>query len=112
MSKVGSILLMKMQGHTTAKETETHSTMPPLSQIPPSSILHPSTIAENTANTTSRKRVRRMDHTNCESLNMERERRSKMTQMFTQLQTSVPGLLPQVHQSSSMSFMSIINAAI
>lgn len=32
---------------------------------------------------------------------MERERRSKMTQMFTQLQTSVPGLLPQVHQSSS-----------
>ncbi|ESW26225.1 hypothetical protein PHAVU_003G101300 [Phaseolus vulgaris] len=86
-----------MQGDTTEKETEeTHSTMPPLSEIPPSSFLHPSTIAENTANTTSRKRVKRiMGQTNCQSLNIERERRSKMTQMFTQLQTSVPGLLPQ-----------------
>ncbi|XP_052727671.1 uncharacterized protein LOC128194994 isoform X2 [Vigna angularis] len=86
-----------MQGHTTKKETETHSTMPPFSQIPPSSssFLHPSTIAEATANTTSRKRVKRTSHSNCGSVNMERERRSKMTQMFTQLQTSVPGLLPQ-----------------
>ena len=44
-----------MQGHTTENETETHSTMPLLSQIRPSPFLHPSTIAENTANTTSRK---------------------------------------------------------
>jgi len=43
-----------MQGHTAEKETKTHSTMPPLSQIPPF-FLHPSTIAENTASTTSRK---------------------------------------------------------
>ncbi|XP_027915602.1 basic helix-loop-helix protein A-like [Vigna unguiculata] len=88
-----------MQGRITKKETETHSTMPPLSQIPPSSsssFPHPSSIAEATANTTTtRKRVKRMVHSHCGSINMERERRSKMTQMFTQLQTSVPGLLPQ-----------------
>ncbi|RDX62706.1 hypothetical protein CR513_58930, partial [Mucuna pruriens] len=78
-----------MEGHT---QTETNSTMPPLSEIPPSSSsLQPSTIAE-TGNTTSRKRV---GHTNCESLNLERERRSKMTQMFTQLRTTVPGVFPQ-----------------
>ncbi|CAJ1941086.1 unnamed protein product [Sphenostylis stenocarpa] len=85
-----------MQGHTTEKETETRSTMPPLSQIPPSSSsLHPSTNDETTADTISRKRVKKIGHTNCESLNMERERRSKMTQMFSQLRNSVPGLLPQ-----------------
>jgi len=99
----GRKLLTKMQGRITKKETETHSTMPPLSQIPPSSsssFPHPSSIAEATANTTTtRKRVKRMVHSHCGSINMERERRSKMTQMFTQLQTSVPGLLPQVHSS-------------
>ncbi|XP_020225596.2 transcription factor bHLH13-like [Cajanus cajan] len=77
-----------MEGHT-----ETDSTMPPLSQIPPSSssLLGPSiTNGEN-----PRKRVRRLDDTNCESLNMERERRSKMTHMFTQLRTTIPGVFPQ-----------------
>ncbi|KAK7387864.1 hypothetical protein VNO78_22660 [Psophocarpus tetragonolobus] len=29
------------------------------------------------------------------TINMERQRRSKMTQMFTQLRTTVPGVLPQ-----------------
>jgi len=32
--------------HSTMPPIETHSTMPPLSQTPPSSFLHPSTIAE------------------------------------------------------------------
>ncbi|TKY54115.1 Transcription factor MYC3 [Spatholobus suberectus] len=78
-----------MEGHTES----TNSAMPPLSQIPSSS-LHPSTIAEP-GNNTSRKRVKKLDHPNSESLNMERERRSKMTQMFTQLRTTVPGVFPQ-----------------
>ncbi|KAK7264589.1 hypothetical protein RJT34_32198 [Clitoria ternatea] len=75
--------------------TDTYSAMPlpPLSQIPPSSSssLHPSMAIAETGNNTSKKRV----HPNCESLKMERERRSKMSQMFSQLRTIVPGVLPQ-----------------
>ncbi|XP_027368680.1 transcription factor bHLH13-like [Abrus precatorius] len=85
--------------------TDTDSVTPLLSQILPfsssSSSLHPSsvdpssTIAETGNNTTSKKRDRQLGHSNCEILKMERERRSKMTQMFTQLRTTVPGLFPQ-----------------
>ncbi|KAL2339075.1 hypothetical protein Fmac_013521 [Flemingia macrophylla] len=62
-------------------QAEVDSTMLPLSQIPPSSSsVRPS------------KRVRKSDR---QSLNMERERRSKMAHMFTQLRTTVPGVFPQ-----------------
>ena len=45
------------------------------------SVMHPSVMPLQLY--TPRKRVKKMDHTNCESLNVECERRSKMTQMFT-----------------------------
>ena len=75
--------------------------MPPLSQIPhssSSSVVDPSQpIAETQMGnntTSSRKRA----GTNSESLKTERDRRLKMTHMFTQLQATVPGVLPKVHQ--------------
>ncbi|KAK7363631.1 hypothetical protein VNO77_05780 [Canavalia gladiata] len=86
-----------MEGYT---DTETDSGMPlaSVSEIPAfcsSSALNPySTIAE-TGNTTSKKRVRQLGHSNNETLKMERERRSKMTQMFNQLRTTIPGVFPQ-----------------
>ncbi|KAJ1395178.1 Myc-type, basic helix-loop-helix [Sesbania bispinosa] len=62
--------------------------MPPLSQIPPS------TIAEM-GNKPSRKRGPKLGAPNAEILKMERDRRLKMAQMFTQLRNSVPGVFPQ-----------------
>lgn len=101
-----------MEGNTNTG-VDSAVSVPPLSRIPPSSSssIEPSSVIAKTGNNTSRKRgPQLLGPTKSESLKMERDRRLKMAQMFTQLQTTVPGVFPQVkNQYLNLHIMSFLS---